>query len=50
MDNINDEEMKKVGAKIADGTATKEEVVTFLQAVNTLLSGLNKDLAGMPKE
>ena len=49
MDNINDEEMKEIGKKIEDGTATKDEVVKFLSAVNTLLTGLKKDLGEVKK-
>jgi len=47
---MNDEEMGKASAKISDGTATKDEVVIFLKAVNTLLSDLKNDLKDVKKD
>ena len=44
---MNEEEIKAISAKIADNTATNEEVAKFLEVVNTLLSNLKKDIDGV---
>ena len=44
---MNEEEIKEISAKIANNTATNEEVAKFLQVVNTVLSNLKKDIDGI---
>ncbi len=44
---MNEEEIKAISAKIADNTATNEEVAKFLEAVNLVLSNLKKDIDGI---
>ncbi len=44
---MNEEEIKAISAKIADNTATNEEVAQFLEVVNTVFSNLKKDVEGI---
>ncbi len=43
------EELKALGDKIADGTATEEERLQFLTEVNSLVSGIHSDLVEVNK-
>ncbi|MBP6908699.1 MAG: hypothetical protein KBB75_02670 [Candidatus Pacebacteria bacterium] len=44
---MNEEEIKAISAKIADNTATNEEVAKFLEVVNTVFSNLKKEVEGI---
>ena len=41
---MNDEEIKKLGEKVAAGTATKEETLVFMKELNSLLEEFKTEL------